>query len=248
MPEEKLAVRKEKDVTPMDLLQQAMGSNLTPEVMKGYMDLYNEWDAKKAKKEFNIAMASFQGECPVIVKEKGVKNKDGTPRYKYAPLDAIVKQVGPKIAKHGLSYTVNAEIKLGDPDRPACIVATVVITHEGGHSQSSTFLAPIDNDAFMTGPQKFGAALTYAKRYAFCNGFGILTGDVDNDASPLPGIGEKKGVSPEIYTKALGMISQAKTLAEVEGFESKISSSKIYGDDQREQLLRMCDAKKATLK
>ena len=34
----------------------------------------------------------------------------------------------------------------------------------------------------MSDPQKYGGASTYAKRYAFCNGFGILTADEDLDA------------------------------------------------------------------
>jgi hypothetical protein len=34
----------------------------------------------------------------------------------------------------------------------------------------------------MNEPQRFASALTFAKRYAFCNAFGILTGDEDDNA------------------------------------------------------------------
>src|SRR3990167_3791525 len=42
----------------------------------------------------------------------------------------------------------------------------------------------------MNAAQKVASALTYAKRYAFCNAFGILTGDADDDAR-LTGNGDE---------------------------------------------------------
>ena len=36
--------------------------------------------------------------------------------------------------------------------------------------------------AMMNAPQQTAATMTYAKRYAFCNAFGIMTGDEDTDA------------------------------------------------------------------
>ena len=39
----------------------------------------------------------------------------------------------------------------------------------------------------MSPMQSFGAAMTFAKRYAFCNAFGILTADEDRDGQgPAP--------------------------------------------------------------
>jgi hypothetical protein len=35
---------------------------------------------------------------------------------------------------------------------------------------------------FATDVQKYGARVTFAKRYAFCNALGILTGDEDIDS------------------------------------------------------------------
>src|SRR5262249_52436437 len=40
--------------------------------------------------------------------------------------------------------------------------------------------------AIMSQTQVVAAALTFAKRYAFCNAFGILTGNEDTDAQPEP--------------------------------------------------------------
>lgn len=230
---------KEPELNPAVFMQQAIDKGLTPEVMEKFMNLYDRWESKKAKREFDLAMAAFQGECPVIVKEKGVKNKDGSARYKYAPLDQIVKQTGKIIAKHGLSYTINATVE------GQTVKAEVVVTHEGGHSQPSSFMVPLDNDSFMNAAQRFGSALTYAKRYAFCNAFGILTQDVDKDAQDLHN-GAHGGADDKTYAMALTSIAKAKTIPELVQFKTSLESGrgmKLYNDDQRGQLLRMIDGK-----
>jgi hypothetical protein len=38
--------------------------------------------------------------------------------------------------------------------------------------------------AVRSANQDYASALTFAKRYAFCNAFGIMTGDADTDAVP----------------------------------------------------------------
>ncbi len=233
------SIVKADDLNPAAFMQQAIDKGLTPELMEKFMNLYDRWESKKAKKEFDLAMAAFQGECPVIVKEKGVKNKDGTPRYKYAPLDQIVKQTGKIIAKHGLSYTINATVE-GNT-----VKAEVVVTHQGGYSQPSSFVVPLDTDAFMNSAQRFGSALTYAKRYAFCNAFGILTQDPDTDAGDLRN-GANGGADDKTYAMALQAIGKAKTLPELAQFKTSLESGrgkKMYNPDQHAQLLRMIDGK-----
>ena len=72
----------------------------------------------------------------------------------------------------------------------------------------STFKVPIDKEGYMNAPQKFASALTFAKRYAFCNAFGILTGDEDDDSNAVEQVKkdikdnknfyyEKKGDAPK---------------------------------------------------
>jgi len=97
-------------------------------------------------------------------------------RYQYAPLEVIVQQVKSLLQLHGFSYTVDAEVE------PGLVRATCKATHQAGHSQTSTFSVPIDKDAFMNPAQQCASALTFAKRYAFVNAFGILTGDEDDDS------------------------------------------------------------------
>lgn len=232
------ALAKQDDLNPGIFMQQAIDKGLTPELMKGFMDLYDRWEAKKGKKEFDAAMAAFQGECPIIVKEKKVSNKDGSPRYTYAPLDQIVKQTQKAISKNGLSYTINAT------QESHKVTATIIVTHTAGHSQASSFTVDESTDGFMSGPQKSGAALTYAKRYAFCNAFGILTQDPDTDATPARAAG--KGADDKTYQLALTTIGKAKSLDELAQFKTSIENGRgksIYGEEQRNQLLRMINGK-----
>jgi hypothetical protein len=61
------------------------------------------------------------------------------------------------------------------------------VTHTAGHSEESPMQVPFGNKTdIMSNTQVTAAAQTFAKRYAFCNAFGILTGDEDNDAPVSP--------------------------------------------------------------
>jgi len=149
------------------------------ETMERVMAIRRELKAEAAKEAFFAALSAFQHECPVIKKTKPVKDQGGI-RYRYAPLDVIVGCVSGLLTKHGLSYTIESHI-IGTGDEGA-LEAVCKVYHEAGHMESSRFSVPIEPPKFMSKPQTFGAASTFAKRYAFCNALGILTGDEDNDA------------------------------------------------------------------
>ena len=48
------------------------------------------------------------------------------------------------------------------------VEAIVTVTHRAGHSEVKKFKIPTDSKAGMSLQQKYGAAMTYATRYAFC--------------------------------------------------------------------------------
>lgn len=162
------------------LILKGIESNIPVETMERLLAMRRELKAEFAQEEFNREMAEFQRECPVIKKEKSVANKDKTPRYKYAPLDAIIKQTRDLITKHGFSYSFDSNVK------EKAVEAICTVTHKLGHLKTSTFEVPTDPEAYMNAPQKFASALTFAKRYAFTDVFGILTGEDDNDAQSFP--------------------------------------------------------------
>lgn len=159
---------------PMSILKFAIERGADVSVIERLMLVREKLQAEAAKKAYDEAMANFQAECPIIVKKKaGAKNA-----YRYAPLDDILSQVREIIRTHGFSFSVTSVVDSG------WLLAQCKITHAAGHSEVSEFKVPIDNkNPMMSDPQRYGGAMTFAKRYAFCNGFGILTADEDTDGN-----------------------------------------------------------------
>lgn len=164
--------------TPDRLIELALTHNCPIETLERLMAMRDKLNAEQAEKAFNEAMAAFQGEVPVI--KKGKSAGQGNFKYNYAPLDMIVQQVQPFLKKNGLSYTFDTE----NLENKALKVS-MVIHHVGGHSKSFSMTVPIDYQAKMNDTQKHGSARTYGQRYVFCGGFGILTGDTDDDGQSV---------------------------------------------------------------
>lgn len=160
------------------LIAQGIEHGLSIEGMERLMNMRRELRAEAAREQYFAALSAFQAACPTIHKGKQVYDKNGKPRYSYAPLDVIVTAVKAPLKEHGFSYTVETE------QTADSVTAILRSHHRDGHSEETRFTAPIDTQSYMSAPQKVAAALTYAKRYAFCDAFGIMTGDEDNDAVP----------------------------------------------------------------
>lgn len=165
---------QQAEPTVMDLLNNAVASG-SIEMAERLLALKERFDAIEAEKAFNAAFAKFQLECPIIEKRKPVKNKDGTVKYYYAPLDDIVAQVKEPLSKNGFSYTINTK---QDADM---ITSVIELTHIQGHKKVSEFGAKVEGE-YMNNIQKHGNTRTYVNRYNFMNILGIMTADPDDDA------------------------------------------------------------------
>lgn len=175
-------------------ISEAIAKNLPVETMEKLFELRSKVKAEQAREAFVDAMAQFQSKCPQIPKTKIVKNKDGTVRYKYAPLDVITDTIKDHLAENGLAYTWNSE---NDKEAKE-LVAICKVTHKYGHSETSEFRIPITPSQFMTGPQTYASALTYAKRYTLCNALGISTAEEDTDATDVNEQKDAKSVKSKI--------------------------------------------------
>lgn len=165
------------NVDPQALIKIAIEKNVPVDVLERLLAMRERLQGEQAEIEFREALSNFQSECPVIVKRKEVYDKYGKLRYRYAPLDDILKQIKPYLKENGLSYDIDTQIT----SNPSGITTVVKVCHKLGHSKTTTFNVPVDKDSYMSEPQKWASAQTFSKRYAFCNGFGILTGDEDDD-------------------------------------------------------------------
>lgn len=156
------------------LIGKAIEQNISVESLEKLLTMRRDLKAEWAKEQFDKAMAAFQAECPTINKERRVSF--GTTNYAYAPLEAIVQQVKSLLAQNGFSYTFDTK------EEDKGITVYCMANHISGHMKQSECYIALDEANKMNVSQKSGAAMTYGKRYAFCNAFGILTGDEDNDA------------------------------------------------------------------
>jgi len=194
-------------LNPETLIMKAIENNSAIDVMERLLDMRERINKEQAGRDFREAMAEFQAECPVIVKSTPVYNKDKrTVRFKYAPLDVIVSTVQPLLRDAGLSYDIDTE------QHDKGITVSVTVVHIGGHSKDTKFSVPVDKDAYMNEPQKWASAQTFAKRYAFCNAFGILTGDSDDDgqSSGENEVEKKKKMTDEALSRISGLSDSAK--------------------------------------
>jgi len=162
------------------LFQEAIKQGAGVDALERLMAMRRELKEEFAKESFFRSLSKFQSECPEISKDKNVMNKQNTAvRYSYAPLDLIVKTAKPFMKDNGFSHTFETS------QEKDSVTAICSLHHIEGYTQKTSFTIPIDPDAYMNESQKVASALTYAKRYAFCNATGILTGDPDTDANDL---------------------------------------------------------------
>ena len=161
-----------------DFINKAIEKGLPVETMERLFALRKEFKAEQAKESFVLALATFQGECPVIKKTKKVLNKDGrTIRYMYAPMDSVIQQIKKSLSENGLSYTWDS-VREEEHIKVVC-----KLIHIHGHSEKSTFDIPIVKSEYMSSPQSYATAQSYAKRYTLLNVLGIGTADEDTDAT-----------------------------------------------------------------
>jgi hypothetical protein len=95
----------------------------------------------------------------------------------------------------------------------------------------------------MTTPQKFASALTFAKRYAFCNVLGILTGDKDDDANTA-GSPAAPAEAMRILKTNLDKMGE-KQLNEL---RARMTKSTKYTPEQKTEFCKLVDARISDIK
>lgn len=183
----------EIDRSPEALIAQALGAGQSVETIERLLAMRRELRAEWARDQFFASLSEFQAQMPKIAKTKAVADKNGKVRYHYAPLDEIIEAVRPALERNGFSYTMKPV-----QEEAGSFTARLIAHHRDGHEEETAFTVPIDPEAYMSAPQKVGSARTFAMRYAFCNAWGILTSDEDDDA---PGF--EAGVKYADYVHAI---------------------------------------------
>lgn len=150
------------------------------ETIERLMAIRREMKAESAKAAYDAAMATFQAECPVILKTKGVNTNSGALAYKYTPLESIITQVAPTLQRHGFSFKFDTDVQ----SVVGWVIARCIVTHAQGHNETSTAKFPMGTKTqIMSETQVYASALTFASRRVFCNAFGIVTAGEDMDGA-----------------------------------------------------------------
>lgn len=166
-------------ITPMEVINSAIQSNMAPESLEKLMDLQERFEANNAKKSFNASLVKAQREMPTVYKGR---SNAGT-RSSYASFDDIMRVVRPVLDTHGLALSFSQS----ETETTMTVICTIM--HVDGHSSDTPFTLPKDEviksaagKSVTNLAQAQGSANSYAKRYCLCNALNIVLGDQDDDA------------------------------------------------------------------
>jgi hypothetical protein len=134
-------------------------------------------------------------EKSLVATIRGRDPRDGERTFRYAPLSSGLEIVRKSLGQHEIATIQTTAI-----DREAGLIRlTTVLAHSSGEWMSSDW--PVCQIGDASTPQRMGAALTYARRYALFTLVGIA-GEDDLDAPDLPVV-KSNGVAPTDSTDGL---------------------------------------------
>lgn len=168
------------------LIELAIREKMGVEGIERLCALKEREEARLARAEFMAAMAAFKAACPPVprrsknaqfeVTKSGMK----VPRT-YAALEDIEATIRPHLGANGLSFRWSDSTVEAGKLTTACIVS-----HVGGHSESSSVVLPVDAKSGANEQQKYGSAMTYAQRYSLIQALGLTSCDEDDDGNGAP--------------------------------------------------------------
>lgn len=196
-------------LTPMAVLQRAVTSNASVEVIERLMGLQERWEKNQARKAFDEAMAKAKVEIPVITKNKKVdfesRRTDTRTNYSYEDFGEIVRVITPILGKHGLSVrhrTVN---------QADTVTVTCITSHEFGHSEENTLTAKIDLSGNKNPIQAIGSVVTYLQRYTTKAALGLAAAE-DDDGRGANGSSPRRERPPSASGKPQPQTSESEEL------------------------------------
>jgi hypothetical protein len=157
-----------------------------PSKLRELLNVKQQWEQDEARKSFARDMATFQAQCPIVLKGDDAYGKQ------YARIDRIHRAIRPLLKDCGFWVTwavceVTAE----------AVLLEGTLGHRDGHTMSLKQTVPMpDTLKGQNATQRAGSAQTYAKRYGECAALGIVTG---NDDDGNAGVGAKQAVTQEQY-------------------------------------------------
>ena len=201
-----LATKQDNNIDPMlSMIERvALDSNADVSKLEKMIELQERVMANQAKQQFDQAMLNFQIKKPVIEKS-AVANKT-----KYAKLPNIQAAIDPVLREYGLFTRWYTTATQSGKTRVTCIV-----THIGGHSETSSMDVSPDKSGSKNEIQAEGSAITYAQRYTLCSLLGLVLSEDTDGNSVKPTITAQQVKILEKKLAFLGDDAKAKMIAHI---------------------------------
>lgn len=170
---------------PVNLVQLAIDRGVAADQLEKLVALAERTADRQAEIEFAESKVRFQAEVPPIKKVRKVGSAKKL-SFKYAGYDDVIKTIQPYLTKNRISISFNTEESKTDRQDSLAVVCRIRV---GSYYEDTRFVCPIPKELTVTGTQKVGAALQYAKRYALGAALGLVFADEDDESTLLSNTG-----------------------------------------------------------
>jgi hypothetical protein len=189
---------EERDVLEL-ISRAARDPTVNVEKMQQLFALRERLEDRRAKQQFDAAIAAAKGEIGPIIKNRAVdftSTRPGAARtnYRYEDFAAVAAAVDPVLARHGLSYRFRSD----QWDKK--IKVTCRVSHADGYGEDVTLQADNDESGNKNSIQAVGSAATYLQRYTLKLALGLAASN-DED-------GQTRVEDPVIDADQLAFIEQ----------------------------------------
>jgi len=165
----------------LTIFQVAAQKNYDPAFIKELMDLQERQEAKDAKRAYVRAMAEFKRNPPEILKTKHVSytnSKGQKVEWDHAVLGEITEAIIKEISEHGFYHRWDTV----QPDK-STVVTTCIITHELGHSESTSMSGPPDTSGGKDELKAVSSTNTLLQRLTLLALTGLAAKGMDNEGN-----------------------------------------------------------------
>lgn len=169
-----LVVARQEGAQVMALFEKALSGGVSADALEKLVMLKMKMDDRNAALDFANALSEFQQRCPPIPRTSTAQiatRSGGGYQYRYADFEQIAETTKPHLVALGLSYTFDSSVAGGN------LTCTCTLRHVNGHMVSSSFTLPTSSSSAMSDQQRFGAALTFAKRQTLISVLGLALTD-----------------------------------------------------------------------
>lgn len=192
------------------------------------MDMQERWEQAQAAKEYAIAFAAYQAECPPVPKDQKV----AAHQSRYAPIDVLVAHCAPYLTKHGFSH------RFEFTDTAEEMRVTCVLQHANGHCERNSMSGPPDSGKAMNALQGRASSNSYLSRYTFVGVTGITVQGEDSDGGKPRVVLSELLRDNEIIQRHFKSIAWACYYADSEQWEACVECFYEIPDEERRALGR----------